>query len=80
MVFCDADPRDYPDYLGAALRVLRPGGVAAFNDALRTGQGGAGQGGDGEPEVSRMVRDDERLVPMLLPLGDGLLVAVKRGA
>jgi predicted O-methyltransferase YrrM len=25
------------------------------------------------------VRDDDRLVPVLLPLGDGLLAAVKRG-
>jgi predicted O-methyltransferase YrrM len=29
-------------------------------------------------EVSRAVRDDDRLVPALLPVGDGLLVAVKR--
>ena len=28
-------------------------------------------------EVARQVRDDERLVPMLLPLGDGLLAAVR---
>jgi predicted O-methyltransferase YrrM len=28
-------------------------------------------------EVARAVREDDRLVPMLLPLGDGLLVAAK---
>src|SRR6201995_1840878 len=33
MVFCDADERDYPDYLIAALRMLRPGGIVAFNNA-----------------------------------------------
>ena len=33
MVFCDADARDYPDYLPAALRLLRPGGIVAFNNA-----------------------------------------------
>jgi len=27
-------------------------------------------------EVARQVREDERLVPVLLPLGDGLLAAV----
>jgi Predicted O-methyltransferase len=37
MVFCDADPRDYPDYLSAALRLLRTGGVVAFNNALLPG-------------------------------------------
>src|SRR3984885_13175241 len=29
MVFCDADVADYPDYLAAALRLLRPGGIVA---------------------------------------------------
>ena len=37
MVFCDADVRDYPDYLIAALRLLRPGGVVAFNNAAADG-------------------------------------------
>jgi predicted O-methyltransferase YrrM len=69
MVFCDADARDYPDYLAAALRLLRPGGVVAFNNAL-TAEGPGG--------VAQQVRDDDRLVPVLLPLGDGLLAAVKK--
>ena len=34
MVFCDADKQEYPDYLVAALRLLRPGGVVAFDSAL----------------------------------------------
>jgi predicted O-methyltransferase YrrM len=29
--------------------------------------------------VAGLVRQDERLVPLLLPVGDGLLTAVKRG-
>jgi predicted O-methyltransferase YrrM len=29
-------------------------------------------------ELCRTVRDDDQLVPVLLPVGDGLLVAVKR--
>lgn len=102
MVFCDADPAGYPDYLTAALRLLRPGGVVAFNDALSessdadsgsAGSSGRNAGGEyygqfsddpfaSEPvvelDVASTVRDDERLVPMLLPLGDGLLAAVKR--
>ena len=75
MVFCDADARDYPDYLNAALRLLRPGGVVAFNNVLIPGDPGEA----GAPDVARQVRDDDRLVPVLLPLGDGLLAAVKRG-
>jgi predicted O-methyltransferase YrrM len=86
MVFCDTDPRDYPDYLTAAMRLLRPGGVVAFNNALQAGAGTADAGQDDDPEphdpelgLADRVRADDRLVPVLLPLGDGLLAAVKRG-
>jgi predicted O-methyltransferase YrrM len=75
MVFCDADARDYPDYLIAAMRLLRPGGVVAFNNVLTV----ADPTDAPAPDVARQVRDDDRLVPVLLPLGDGLLAAVKRG-
>jgi len=81
LVFCDADARDYPDYLTAALRLLRPGGVVAFNDILGDVLGAdSGSDPDVAPELTGMVREDDRLVPMLLPLGDGLLAAVLRGA
>jgi predicted O-methyltransferase YrrM len=84
MVFCDADGRDYPDYLTAALRLLRPGGVVAFNNALLAGTdladgSGFPDGMDGEDDVATQVRSDDQLVPLLLPLGHGLLAALKRG-
>src|SRR3546814_658335 len=34
LVFCDGDKREYADYLKEALRLLRPGGVVAFDNAL----------------------------------------------
>jgi predicted O-methyltransferase YrrM len=73
LVFCDADARDYPDYLAAALRLLRPGGVVAFNNALAAQD----PSGASAPGVAQQVRDDDRLIPVLLPVGDGLLAAVK---
>jgi predicted O-methyltransferase YrrM len=79
MVFCDADPRDYPDYLSAALRLLRTGGIVAFNNALPTGTSGDAGDDDRAFDLASHVRADDRLVPVLLPLGsDGLLAAVKR--
>ena len=78
MVFCDADPRDYPDYLAAALRLLRTGGVVAFNNALQAETRGNDEGDVVAYDLASQVRDDERLVPVLLPLGEGLLAAVKR--
>jgi predicted O-methyltransferase YrrM len=81
LVFCDAVKQEYPDYLAEALRLLRPGGVVAFDDALcgdtvadptnRTPDTVAVR------ELGRLVRDDDRLTPMLLPVGDGLLAAIK---
>ncbi|MGI5167555.1 O-methyltransferase [Spirillospora sp. CA-253888] len=82
LVFCDADKREYPEYLEAALRLLRPGGVMAFDNALWHDRVADPSQRDPDTEaireVNRLVREDERLVPLLLPVGDGLLCAVKR--
>jgi predicted O-methyltransferase YrrM len=83
LVFCDADKQEYPEYVAAALRLLRPSGVMAFDNALA--QGRVADPSRTDPatlairELEEQVRQDERLVPVLLPVGDGLLVAVKRG-
>lgn len=84
LVFCDAVKSEYPDYLAEALRLLRPGGVVAFDNALW--HDWAADIGHDDPdtrgvrEVARLVRDDEALVPSLLPVGDGLLVAALRNS
>jgi predicted O-methyltransferase YrrM len=84
LVFCDADKREYPDYLVAALRLLRPGGVVAFDNALWHGHVADPTRTDPETaairEVADRVRQDENLVPVLLPVGDGLLVAAKHAS
>ena len=54
---------------------LRPGGVVAFNNALPTGTAPD----DDVFDLAQQVRNDDRLVPVLVPLGNGLLAAVKRG-
>jgi predicted O-methyltransferase YrrM len=83
LVFCDADKQEYPDYLVAAVRLLRPGGVVAFDNALAGGR--LADPGRDDPstlairDLAEQVRQDDRLVPVLLPVGDGLLAAVKRG-
>jgi predicted O-methyltransferase YrrM len=75
MVFCDADLPSYPEYLIASMRLLRAGGIVVFNDALPAGLGPAA---DGARELADMIRIDDRLVPLLLPIADGLLAAIKR--
>jgi predicted O-methyltransferase YrrM len=82
LVFCDADKREYSDYLTEALRLLRPGGVIAFDNALWHDRVADPAQRDPETlavrELLRRVREDDDLVPALLPVGDGLLVAAKR--
>lgn len=84
LVFVDAAKSQYADYLLAALRLLRPGGIVAFDNALWRGQVPDPTSRDTDTvalrELLRQVHDDERLVPVLLPTGDGLLVAVYRGS
>jgi predicted O-methyltransferase YrrM len=90
MVFCDADSREYPDYLEAALRLLRVGGIVAFDDVIvppeLAGSAGAGAeaadwAGPGAAQVhelAEVMRADDRLMPLFLPVGEGMLAAVKR--
>jgi predicted O-methyltransferase YrrM len=69
LVFVDAAKPEYPRYLETGVRLLRPGGVIAFDNALRNGIA--------LREVGAMVRDDETLIPLMLPLGEGLLLALR---
>jgi predicted O-methyltransferase YrrM len=82
LVFCDGAKSEYPDYLREALRLLRPGGVVAFDNALWRGRVPDPSARDPETvairELLKAMRDDERLVPVLLPVGDGLAAAVVR--
>jgi predicted O-methyltransferase YrrM len=81
LVFVDGARTEYPKHLEHGVRLLRPGGVVVFDNALRDGR--VPDPGQRDPEstavreVIRTVRDDDRLVPLLLPLGDGLLAAAK---
>jgi predicted O-methyltransferase YrrM len=81
LVFLDGDKREYADYLTEALRLLRPGGVVAFDNALWHDRVADPSRRDEETTVirdlGRTVAHHEALVPLLLPVGDGLLVAKK---
>jgi len=82
MVFVDADKTGYPSYFEQAVRLLRPGGVVAFDNALWHDRVADPNQRDAETvalrDLGKTVREDERVFTVLLPVGDGLLVAIKR--
>lgn len=81
LVFIDAEPIDQPDYVVEGVRLLRPGGVIVVHRAALGGRAGDPVARDAEVtavrEAARLIAEDERLSPALIPLGDGLLAAVR---
>ncbi|ORV99062.1 O-methyltransferase [Mycobacterium kyorinense] len=81
LVFIDADPIDQPDYVVEGVRLLRSGGLIVIHRAALGGRAGDPAAHDAEVtavrEAARLIAEDERLTPALVPLGDGLLAAVR---
>ncbi len=82
LVFVDGNKTEYPQYVAEALRLLRPGGILIVDGALAGDKVADPTQRDAETvavrEAGRLVRDDETLSAVMIPLGDGLLAAVKR--
>ena len=72
----------FPHIAYHAVRLLRSGGVLALDNMLWHDKVADPANRDEQTsilrELGKQIRDDERLLPALLPVGDGLLVAVKR--
>ncbi len=81
LVFADGDKLEYAAYLDEAMRLLKPGGLVAFDNALWHDRVADPAQRDAETvsirELVRTVGEHDSLVPVLLPVGDGLLVAKK---
>ncbi|WP_338027541.1 O-methyltransferase [Actinotalea caeni] len=82
LVLVDGDPAEAADCADQAIRMLRTGGVLVVNEALWHDRVADPARRDEDTvamrELGRRVRDDERLLPALLPVGGGLLTAVRR--
>ncbi|MFC1417416.1 O-methyltransferase [Streptacidiphilus cavernicola] len=78
LVFCDGDPAETPQYLAESLRLLRPGGMVCFEGALSALDAAAFEAqSHAARELVRTVREHPALLSALLPVGDGLLCAVR---
>jgi caffeoyl-CoA O-methyltransferase len=80
LVFLDADKEPLPTYLEGALRLTRPGGLVVADNALWGGRvvdaSVRDAGTRAVREFNRRLADDPRLVGTVLPVGDGIAVAI----
>jgi len=79
LVFVDTTPADHPHYVEQGVRLLRPGGLIVFHNALLGGRVADGGQRDATTvavrSAARAIADDNRLTKVLIPVGDGLLCA-----
>jgi predicted O-methyltransferase YrrM len=82
MVVIEADEAEYPQYVEQALRLLRTGGVLALDNMLWHDMVADPATRDETTttlrDLGKALRDNDALLPALLPVGDGILAAVKR--
>jgi|SRR5580658_5860020 predicted O-methyltransferase YrrM len=80
--FVDADKGNYSHYYERVLRLLRPGGLAAFDNVLWHGTvyDDAVQDNDARAirEFNAKLHVDQRVWLSLAPIGDGISLALKR--
>jgi len=81
--FIDADKAGYDDYYERSLRLLRPGGLIAIDNVLWNGNVYDVSIVDPDTVAIRTLneklRTDERVSLSLVPIGEGLTLARKRG-
>jgi predicted O-methyltransferase YrrM len=81
-VFIDADKQNYDAYYERSLLLLRSGGVLAIDNVLWKGQVANPEISDPDTsairELNAKVAADKRVIASMLPVGDGLTLALKR--
>lgn len=82
--FVDADKESYVDYYDRCLRLVRPGGLVAFDNVL---WGGKVADFSEDSASTRAIRElnerlstDDRVTISLVPIGDGLMLARRRAS
>ena len=82
LVFIDADKTGYDGYYEASLKLLRVGGLVAFDNMLWSGAVADASDQSDDTKALRAlnakIRDDARVDACLLTIADGMVVARKR--
>ncbi|NMO01152.1 O-methyltransferase [Gordonia sp. TBRC 11910] len=81
LVFIDGPVINHPRFVTEAIRILRPGGIVVVHNATADGTVGDPESNDpvtvAAREAALIIADDDRLLPVLIPLGSGVLAAAK---
>ena len=81
--FIDADKENYDGYYERCLTLLRPGGMLAIDNVLWSGKVADPKAADADTlaikRLNDKIRRDARVLATMLPIGDGLTLAVKNG-
>ena len=85
LVFIDADKPSYPDYWQQAMRLTRSGSVVVVDNVLYYGEvvgTPSGQRSQASIDAIRLtndlIRDDDRVDAVMLPIADGITVALRK--
>lgn len=80
--FIDADKRGYAGYFERALVLLRTGGLIAIDNTLWSGRVADAESNDDDTiairSFNKKLHHDDRVSLSLVPIGDGLTLAMKR--
>jgi caffeoyl-CoA O-methyltransferase len=80
--FIDADKRNYQGYYERSLQLVRPGGLIAIDNVLWSGRVANPQEQEARTKIIRAFNEtlyqDERVTLSLVPIADGLTLALKQ--
>ena len=75
LMFISGDKLEYETLLDQSLRLLRPGGILVFNKILDDSNSADNEA---VKAVSEKIKDDSRLVSVMLPSGSGIIASSYR--
>lgn len=82
LAFIDADKENYSEYYELCLKLLRPGGLLLADNTLWSGRvieaGDRGASTEAIRRFNLLLHEDDRVSLSMLPLGDGLTLALKK--
>ena len=80
LIFIDADKEPYPEYYRRSIELLAPTGIIAVDNVLWGGRiiDPDHSSGQAIARFNNIVRNDERVINVLLPVRDGIMLIWRR--